>query len=131
MITTIAEKVLAVVLGVCIVGGAGILWYADHERARADMATLAATRASEKAAQAVADRDVAARAASDAAAALVSADKATRAAQAAASSAQAAAATARGKLAEVAKAPDTAKVLNTEVPTAVWDAIYNRPTKGE
>lgn len=119
---SILEKVLAALLALALGCGFGALWYADHERARAALATQNAESATKELRQAEANVNSAIAAASDARAQLRSASDAAAAAQRTAAVAIADANAARSKLAKVANAP----VLEASVPGAVWDAIFKK-----
>lgn len=121
------DKLLAVALGVAILGGAGALWYADHEHQQIAPLALKVQNAQTAAKQAAADRDVAVAAAKDAQMQLAAAELASSEAHATAAKAASDAAAARGKLAIAGKSPEVAKTLDTQLPRQVWDAIY-KPT---
>lgn len=128
---SILEKILAILLAVALAGGAGSLWYADHERAAAKAAHDKVAVIQHDADQAKADRQTALDAAAAAQKQLQASEDALNAAQASAAAAIKQADAARDKLSKAAKAPETAKVLDTEVPSSVWGAIYNKADKGE
>lgn len=127
---SILDKILGVLLAVAVAVGLGALWYADHEHSRARVQQQQLASVAIAASQAAADRDAAIQAASDAQAQLRAAEKAVATAQASAAAAASAAIVARDKLNDIAHSnPDIAKTLNTQLPKALWDAIYNQTGK--
>ena len=127
MLSTILDKVLAGLLALSLVCGLGALWYADHERQKIAPLQNQVHEATIAAAQAAADRDAAQLAAKAAQTQLKAAQDALSSAAHSAAAASASASDAQAKLAVAAKVPDVAKVLDTPLPAAVWDAIYNQP----
>lgn len=127
MFSSILDKILSVALGLALLGGGGALWYADHEHAKSQQMQMVAQQAATAAKQAAIDRDAAIKSAADAELQMKVAQAAQATAASAASAAQADAKDARGKLATAGKIPAIARVLDTQLPPQVWNAINNEP----
>lgn len=120
----ILDKILGVLLALAIVCGGASLWYADHEHSRIKPLQDQISAARLQAQQAAAARQAALDSAAAAQRQLMAAEAATSAAQAAAAEAASTAAAAHARVRSATKTPSTARVLNTAVPGAVWQAIY-------
>lgn len=126
MISTVLDKVLAVMFALALLAGAGALWYADHEHQQLKPLQDKYDNAAIAAKQAAADRDTAIE---NLRLAQLQAEASNNAADAAAASEAAAvqdASDAHAALAAVAKAnPAAASTLNMPLPAGVWGAIYS------
>lgn len=129
MFSSILDKVLAALLAVALLGGAGSLWYADHEHQKIAPLQLAVATANTAAKQAAIDRDAAILAASNAQVQAKAAQDAQHAAENSAAVAAKDAKDAKSKLAIAGETPAIAKVLDTPLPPEVWNAINNEPGK--
>ena len=127
MFSSILDKVLATLLAIALLGGAGSLWYADHEHQKIAPLQLEVNNANTAAKQAQADRDAAILAANNAQVQAKAAQDAEAAAVQSAASAAQAASNAKSKLAIAGKTPAIAKVLDTPLPPEIWNAINNEP----
>jgi hypothetical protein len=126
MISTVLDKVLAVMLAIALLCGAGALWYADHERGLIQPLQDKYDNAAIAAKQAAADRDAAIENLRLANLQIEASNKAVEAAAASEASAVAAASDAHAALAAIAKTnPKTAGTLDMPLPPNVWGAIYN------